>query len=131
MNGPHFHSRAQGVHGAGNRGYNVDQYKAVVRTMLAAEPGTVLTVEQLSAATGVPGRAIREILSKADGVDVILGGDGNAGYKVAVSRADAERMTSRLGSQVKTMADRLARRKAWPWPAGGELFGGQGRGLPD
>jgi hypothetical protein len=102
---------AQGVHGAGSRSYNRAQYDAVVAAFLDADgPVTALA---LHLRTGVPGRAIREIMSAADGVEFLLGGDARRGYCRAESPAHAEQLTGRFMSQVGKMGDRVLRRRAY------------------
>lgn len=102
---------AQGVHGAGQRTYSIEQYNAVVSQILLLRERQQITVEEVSQRTGVPGRAVREIVSVADGVEFLLGGGGNDGYELATYQEDAKRITARLESQAKRMMERVARRK--------------------
>ena len=106
-------TRSQGVHGSGGRGYSPAQYAAVVEAVKRVGGyGEALTVERISDATGIAGRTVREVLSAADGVDVLLGGDGQ-GYRLAADPSDAERLTLRYESQLRRMAERVERRRAW------------------
>ncbi len=102
-------SRGQGVHGAGQPTFKPEQREAVVRALLDADGP--LSVESLSDITGVPGRAVRAIVSAADGECFVLGGDMNGGYVLAKSVEEAERLSRRLGSQIGQMARRLSRRR--------------------
>lgn len=99
---------AQGIHGSGARSFDDDQYRRVVEAIRRGSG----TVEQITLATGVPGRTVREIVSAADGVDILLGGDGN-GYRLAETREDSERLSSRLESQAQRMYARVARRRGY------------------
>ncbi len=101
--------RAHGVHGNGSRSFDPDQRRAVVQALLAASGP--LSVEELADLTGVPGRSVRAIVSAADGESFVLGGDMRGGYVVAATLEDAERLSRRLGSQIREMARRLARRR--------------------
>lgn len=101
--------RSQGVHGSGGRNYSPGQYTAVVRMIAGLAEGEVVTVEDVASQTGVPGRTVREIVSAADGVEFLLGGDGQ-GYRLATSQADAERLTQRHASQARRMFERSQRR---------------------
>lgn len=105
-----FATRSQGVHGSGTRIYSPEQYRRVVGVILALADGETITVENLSAETGIPGRSVREIVSAADGIDVLLGGDGN-GYRRALDAADAQRLTLRFDSQARRMRERSDRRQ--------------------
>lgn len=110
-------TRGQGVHGSGGRDYSPAQYRLVVDAIKAIPDGHAVTVELVSNATGVPGRTVREVISAADGVDILLGGEGN-GYRRATCPSDAERLTRRYESQVRRMAERVERRRAWAdWDA--------------
>ena len=100
---------AQGVHGAGWRDYTPEQYTRVVEAVRRDGAAAAVTVAQVSEATGIPGRTVREIVSDADGVEFVLGGSGN-GYQIATSPADAERITARILSQASRMRDRARRR---------------------
>lgn len=104
-------TRSQGVHGSGARAYSPEQYQRVVGVILALPDGEAITVEALSAKTGISGRSVREIVSQADGVDFLLGGEGN-GYRRALTAADARRLTARYESQAKRMQERSERRAA-------------------
>jgi hypothetical protein len=109
-----FPSRAQGIHGSGRRDFSEQQYRAVVDAVLRlCDFGNAATVEDLCAATGLGGRAVRDIVSAADGVNFLLGGDGNGGYQLAHSPASADRLTARFRSQTTKMLDRLARRDSY------------------
>jgi hypothetical protein len=101
---------AHGIHGDGHRAYTDAQFAVVVAQILQLAPGETVTVEQLSQRTGVPGRTVREIVSCADGEDILLGGDG-AGYQRADTAQDAQRLTNRLQSQIQRMLQRVARRQ--------------------
>jgi hypothetical protein len=102
------HLAAQGVHGVGSREYSEEQYALVVETFLVQD--APVTVAQLHAVTGVPGRTVRQIMSAADGVAFVLGGSSQDGYRRATDPAEARRLSQQLGSQVRTMSARLARR---------------------
>lgn len=84
----------------------------MVAVIRALGLGESVTVEALAQRTGVSGRTVREIVSAADGVDFLLGGEGN-GYQLADTPADARRLSARLGSQAARMQARLARRTAY------------------
>lgn len=103
--------RTQGVHGSGSRDFKAKQYRAVVDMLKNLPAGARVTVEDVAVQTGVSGRAVREIVSAADGVDILLGGDGN-GYQLAASLEEAQRLTLRLSSQASRMAARVERRNA-------------------
>ena len=103
---------SQGVHGSGGRSFSPEQEARVLDCLTAwfevsDEP---VTVEQLSAATAVPGRTVREIVSRADGVSFLLGGDGARGYQLASDALDARRYSARIESQARTMEARSSRR---------------------
>jgi hypothetical protein len=103
--------RSQGTHGSGRRDFDPRQYRRVV-DMITAMDNETLTVEDVSRETGVPGRAVREIVSQADGVEFLLGGDGN-GYRLATDAADAARLTQRFLSQAGKMHERAGRRSKY------------------
>lgn len=103
-------SRSQGVHGQGSRTYKAADYQRVVQALRRLPEGRVVTVVELSQMSGVAGRAVRNIISDADGVDLLLGGDGNGGYQLARSAGEAERLTLRLASQANRMSQRVRRR---------------------
>jgi len=104
------HMAAQGVHGVGSGTYSDAEYQRVVDAFRRAE--WPVTVADLHAASGVPGRTVRQIMSDADGVEFVLGGTGSDGYRPAADPADARRLSQRFSSQVVKMMDRLARRDA-------------------
>jgi hypothetical protein len=126
-----FPSRAQGIHGSGTRDFSDQQYRAVVDAVLRlCAGGKAATVEDICAATGLGGRAVRDIVSAADGVDILLGGDGGSGYELATSHRSAERLSARFASQASKMFDRVRRRNEYAdrlWgrqeqPSQGELL---------
>jgi hypothetical protein len=102
---------SQGVHGSGGKTYTGEQYRRVVDALLAAtEP---MTVEELSEATYVGGRTIRAIVSDADGVDFLLGGNSDKGYILAKAAWEADRIDKRMSSQIAKMCDRRSRRREY------------------
>lgn len=103
------HQAAQGVHGVGSGTYSDAEYQRVVEAFRRAE--WPVTVAGLHAASGVPGRTVRQIMSDADGVEFILGGTGSDGYRPAADPADARRLSQRFSSQVGKMTARLVRRE--------------------
>lgn len=109
----------QGIHGAGKRSYEPEQYRAVVDLIRALGEGETLTVADVSRRTGVGGRTVREIVSAADGRAFLLGGDGNSGYRLAGSSEDAAQLTRRYTSQAQRMTERLLRR----WQMGLRMYG--------
>jgi hypothetical protein len=104
-------SVAHGVHGSGQRTFSAEQYNLVVAVIAGLRSGQTITVEEVASKTGVQGRAVREIISTADGHAFLLGGDGNGGYQLATYLEDAARITARLESQAKRMLERVNRRK--------------------
>lgn len=101
-------SLAQGLHGSGSREYDWRQSEPVLAAIRNASHGAPVTVEDLVAHTGVAGRTIRQILSDADGVHLLLG--GGAGYFIAEFADDADSLTNALKSQIATMTARVERR---------------------
>ncbi len=108
---PVYSSHAQGVHGSGGRAFSAAQYQRVVH-VLQQYPDRSWKVADLTDATGVPGRTVREIVSQADGAAFVLGGDATKGYRLAVNAEDALRATLRLASQAQRMTERVRRRDA-------------------
>lgn len=108
-----YQSRSQGTHGSGARDFDPRQYQAVVKLIKDMKPGEdCLTVDEISSWLNVPGRTVREIVSRADGVEFLLGGDGNA-YRLATDAADAARLTHRFLSQAGKMHERAGRRSKY------------------
>jgi hypothetical protein len=103
--------RAQGIHGVGSTEYTPAQKAVVVEALkrLTAD-GAVVNVQTLNEVTGVAGMTIRYIISEADGVDFLLGGNG-IGYQMARDAAEATRLSQRFTSQVKKMSGRIQRRR--------------------
>jgi DNA-binding transcriptional MerR regulator len=85
------------------------------RVLSAIEPcrgqnkGTSLN--DLSVATRVGGRALRQILSDIDGSAFVIGFDGDNVF-IAVTAEETYRMTNRLKSQAREMLNRAERREA-------------------
>ena len=98
-------NRAQGIHGDGGRNYTAAQARRVFDCMKAS---TTMTVEDIADATGVHGRAVRDIIRDYDGVWYLIG--GNDGYQLCEFADDGNSLTLRLHRQVRTMMDRLERR---------------------
>lgn len=105
--------RAQGVHGAGGRTYTAAQGRSLSAALKLHEgPTQAVTVEELAMATGVNGRAVRQFLSDYDGVWFLLGG-GDDGYFVCEWADDGDGFTRRVASQIKTMQERVDRRRQY------------------
>jgi hypothetical protein len=104
---------SHGVHGSGSREYSPRAYALVVAALKRLGDDEPITVTALSEQTGVPGRAVREIVSAADGVDILIGGSGVSGYTVARTRRQAAIVTAKLTSQARRMAERSERRVAF------------------
>ncbi len=104
------HQIAQGVHGVGSAEYTPEQYDFVVK-IFKSMPCPV-TVAQLHQATGEKGLTVRQIISAADGVDILLGGSGAHGYERATTREEADRLTRRFQSQATKMWNRISRRES-------------------
>lgn len=106
-------SRGHGVHGEGAVDYTPQQARRVLADLAVYEGAhRRTTVEQISERTGVAGRTVRQILSDADGVTVLLAGD-DAGVYVAAYAEDADRLTRRLESQARRMNERAERRRGY------------------
>lgn len=73
-----------------------------------------ITLKQLSDALMMGGRerAMRQIISDIDGVEFVLG-TGDGGQWIAEFYEEAEPGTARLGSQARTMQERVDRRRAF------------------
>lgn len=105
--------RAQGIHGNGGRSYTAAQGRTLSeRLKTHVGKANPTTVEQLSDATGVGGRAVRQFLSDYDGVWFLLGG-GDDGYFICEFADEGSGFTHRIQSQVRTMQDRLSRRNGF------------------
>jgi hypothetical protein len=113
---------AHGTHGRGTTAYTPEQYKAVLTLLrVASSRGEYLTVDEVHTATGLLGNTVRAIISAADGTDILLGGTGAKGYKVAATQEEAEEYSYKLSRQLATTARRLHKRAAlakvmWPTP---------------
>jgi len=95
----------------GSREATPEQRADLVQTLKRRHVGlgARVTVEDLAAQTGIPGRTIRAIVSEADGVEFCVGG-GDEGLYLAESFEEAEGMTGRLFSQAMRMRERAQRR---------------------
>lgn len=105
-------AHAQGIHGVGPSSYTADQKARVIDCVrdYNEQVGIAPTVAEVASATGLRGNTIRAIMSAADGVDLLLGGNGN-GYKLAANSAEVEKLTMRLESQIAKMQERVIRRR--------------------
>jgi len=74
----------------------------------------VVKQERLAEFTGMVNstRALRQLLSDIDGIDFVLG-TGDSGVWIVEFYEESDRTSARLGSQVKTMTERIERRKAY------------------
>lgn len=101
-------ARAQGVHGTGSPKWSLGQFRVVVRFLLDA-PGQH-SIAEISEATGVPGRTIRAIVGRADGVH-FAAEINNRGVGVALTADAIERGNRRLRRQIRRMEARIAGRE--------------------
>lgn len=119
-------SPAQGIHGSGGRSYKAHEARLVAAELKYATGLTrAVTVEYLARATGIGGRAVRQILSDFDGVWYLLGG-GDDGYYVCEWADEGDSFTRRMRSQVTTMQERVTRRSTFAATLPtqqGDLFG--------
>ncbi len=102
--------------GRGGRDYTDAQVTAVKTYLLNNCVGAVHVVKQerLAEFTGMVNstRALRQLLSDIDGIDFVLG-TGDSGVWIVEFYEESDRTSARLGSQVKTMTERIERRKAY------------------
>ncbi len=105
--------RSQGVHGSGSRQYRPEKAEQVLRILKheCVGPDNVKTVEDLAARVGLLGRALRDIVRDLELAQLVLT-DFSEGYYVCTTRAQAERATRRLDSQVRNMCARIEARRA-------------------
>jgi len=105
--------RSQGVHGSGSRGYRIEQADRVLHILKNECVGADcrMTVEDLADRVGILGRALRDIVRDLELKQLVLTNFSD-GYYVCTTRAEAERATRRLESQVRNMSERIAARRA-------------------
>lgn len=103
--------RAQGVHGSGGRSYTAAQGRALSAALKAhCGRDQATTIEALADATQVNGRAVRQFLYDYDGTWFLLGG-GDEGIYLCEWADEADSLSRRIRSQIKTMQHRLDRRE--------------------
>jgi hypothetical protein len=98
--------------GSGSRDFEDGEYHRVVAELREYHQGEehLVRTEDLARLCRVEGRALRAILSEADGHEFVLAW-GDSGLYVAESQEDAEPGTRRLESQARRMAERAERRR--------------------
>ena len=104
--------RSQGVHGSGGRSYPPDKAGEVLRILKAdcVGPSRRIKVADLADRVGLLGRAVRDIVRDLELAGLVLT-DFSDGYYVCTTRAEAERATRRLDSQVRNMCARIEARR--------------------
>jgi hypothetical protein len=101
-------SLAQALHGSGSRDYDWRQAEQVLAVIHGVRRAAPLTVSDLVARTVVPGRTVRQILSDADGEQLLLG--AATGYFDCDVADDGDSLTAAFRSQRATMSARVDRR---------------------
>jgi hypothetical protein len=101
-------SLSQGLHGTGSRDYDWRQADQVLDRHHRAAASPADGSEDLVGETGIHGRTVRQILSDADGAQLLLG--SAAGYFVCEVADDGDSLTAALRSQIASMSARVERR---------------------
>jgi len=103
-----YATRAQGVHGSGARSYKPEQAERVRLILLNECVGRLnkMTAETLADRVGLPGRALRDVISDLEKAGRVLTNFGD-GYFVCETVEEAEESTHRLRSQVRNMTERI------------------------
>ncbi len=109
--------RWQGEQGRGNRDYSDVEYARVVRAMRSIVGREHAMRQQDFAAlpdcAGIEPRALRAILSDADGVEFVIVEEGPDGRYVAAWAEETEGTTRNLAARARSLADRVERRRAF------------------
>lgn len=100
-----------GAQGRGSRGYTEAQYWHIVEAFKAL-PGPLRADEFASLFHDVEPRAVRQILSDADGVQFVIAQSGD-GLEPAKHQEDADGMTRDLAARGQSLLDRAARRRKY------------------
>lgn len=113
-------TRSQGVHGSGRTTYTPWEYVAIVQYLQKQPPmeeRTVLVITDLfkdlfQSPPSFGGNTIRKIVHDAEDVgDLLLGGTGADGYRIAQSPEDAQLYSAHLRLQVKSVQTRIRQRE--------------------
>jgi hypothetical protein len=104
--------RWTGSKDSGTREYTSDERARVVAEMLKhVSSYYATTIEMLGKTARVEGRALRQIISDIDGVDLVVGYDDHDRIFVCEHSYQAEHHTLKLLSQARAMQERAERRR--------------------
>ncbi len=103
--------RWSGSKDQGPRNYELAERERVLTTMATAQgEDKALAIDVIASLTGLEARTVRAILSEADGVAFVLAYTDDQRVYLAQWREEADRYTTKLEAQVRTMRDRMTRR---------------------
>ena len=105
-------SKWSGNKDRGQREFTAREYEKAVREMRVYHTGkdNGAPMEDIAIASGLPNRTLRAVLSAADGVEFVLGDDGEGNYFVAQYADETEHHTRKLLAQARSYRERAERR---------------------